>query len=45
MLVVLILKVEAPKWDGWMPGSLPSQGKRGAGRSVLRLYLPRSTRW
>jgi hypothetical protein len=45
VLARLNRKVEAPEWDGWTPGSLPGQGERGTGGSVLRFYLPRSTRW
>jgi hypothetical protein len=39
MLEMLIRRVKAPEWDGWMHGSLLSQGKRGTGRLVLGLVF------
>jgi hypothetical protein len=39
MLAMLIWRVKAPEWDGWMHGSLLSQGKRGTGRLVLGLVF------
>jgi hypothetical protein len=45
VLAGLIRNVEAPEWDSWTPGSLPSHGERGTGGSVLRFYLPRSMQW
>jgi hypothetical protein len=39
VLAMLIQRMEAPKWDGWMPGSLPGRGKRGNQRVGL-VVLP-----
>jgi hypothetical protein len=36
------LESGSPEWDGWTPGSLPGQDKRGTGGSVLRFHPPRA---
>jgi hypothetical protein len=49
VLAMLIRRVKAPEWDGWMPGSLPNRGKRGMGGLVLGLVFwmgdPSSSAW
>jgi hypothetical protein len=39
VLAILIRRVKAPEWDGWMPGSVSGRGKRGTGRLVLGLVF------
>jgi hypothetical protein len=47
VLAILIQRMEAPEWDGWMPGSLSVWGKGGNRRvgSVVSPILPNVVMW